>query len=218
MKNNNITAIVFDMDGVLLDTETISDRTWLIAGSEYGIAEEKIRLLMHKCMGTNKQDTNKIIKQELGQDFPSDTFLQRTSQLFFKIESEEGIQLMPYVKEALDYLSSKYIVCLASSTRKEHVTRQLTNLGLIKYFKTITTGDMVKHSKPEPEIYLLACSSIGVEPKNCIAIEDSPNGIKSAHKAGLTTIMVPDKIKPTEELKPYINYICKSLQEVVELL
>ena len=86
------------------------------------------------------------------------------------------------------------------------------------YFEVIVTGDMVLHSKPDPEIYLKACEELNIPPENCIAIEDSPNGLKSAFFAGLNTIMVPDKIQPNEELNQFIWKKCDSLKNVMDML
>ena len=125
---------------------------------------------------------------------------------------------MPYAKECLEYLQPKYRIALASSTRNELVIRQLKNANVLEFFEVIVTGDMVLHSKPDPEIYLKACEELNIPPENCIAIEDSPNGLKSAFFAGLNTIMVPDKIQPNEELNQFIWKKCDSLKNVMDML
>ena len=121
---------------------------------------------------------------------------------------------MPFAKEILDYLKPKYRIAMASSTRKATVERQLKAVGVLDYFETLTCGDMVEHSKPNPEIYLMACNSLGLKPEECVAIEDSPNGIKSAFAANLHTIMIPDKIQPTEEIKKMCERILLSLEQI----
>lgn len=216
MKNVQTKAVIFDMDGVLLDSETISWKTWELAAQELGL--ENIQTANEKCMGASSFDIHRILRSIYGENFDSEAFLKRTYELFFEIEAKDGIPLMPFVNEALEYLSKKYILALASSTRKVHVIRQLTNAGIIDYFKTITTGDMVKHSKPDPEIYLIACKSLNLQPKECAAIEDSPNGIKSAYNAGLKTIMIPDKILPDEDIKKISWKILSSLKEINTVL
>ena len=204
------------MDGVILDSESISDITWHKALEEAGLKDDKDAV--NKCRGTNLADTYAILKELYGKDFPVEKFMNRSSELFTQIEFTSGIPLLPYAKEILEYLKPKYRMALASSTKGATVKRQLTNAGVIQYFETITTGDMVTHSKPDPEIYLLACKSLGLKPEECAAIEDSPNGIKSASAAGLKTIMVPDKIQPTEELMPLIWKVCYGLKEVENVL
>ena len=125
---------------------------------------------------------------------------------------------MPFAKECLAYLKSKYKIALASSTRGVHVQRQMTSAGLIGYFETLTTGDMVTHGKPDPEIYLMECKSLALKPKECVAIEDSPNGVRSAFAAGMKVIMVPDKIQPDEEMKNKTWKIVDSLKALYNIL
>jgi len=213
---SDVKAVIFDMDGVLQDSETISDITWDMAAKEWGF--ENNFDVLQSCRGCNRADIAKKLKNFYGQNFDSVAFLNRTSELFYKIEDEKGIPLMPYAKEILEYLKPKYKLALASSTRGVSVRRQMKAGGLIDFFETLTTGDMVEHSKPEPEIYLKAAESIGIKPENCVAVEDSPNGIKSAYAAGMRVIMVPDKIQPDEELKKLCWKICPSLEAVKDLL
>ena len=213
---DEIKAVIFDMDGVLQDSETISDITWEMTAKERGF--ELNYDVLQSCRGCNRHDIELKLKAFYGQDFDSPAFLERTSLLFHEIENTKGIPLMHYAKEILEYLKPKYKLALASSTRGESVRRQMKAGGLIDFFESLTTGDMVKHSKPEPEIYLKAAESIGIKPENCIAVEDSPNGIKSAYAAGMRVIMVPDKIQPDESLKKLCWKICNSLEEVKALL
>lgn len=211
----NIKAFIFDMDGVLLDTESICQKTWSLAGQKLKLPGAEI--LFTKCLGTSRKDTLALLSKEWGSLEAADRFMEETSHFFTKIEENEGIKVMPYVKECLDFLKEKYVLALASSTRKEAVYRQLTAAGLIDYFKTITCGDMVTKSKPDPEIYLKASKSLNISPKECFAVEDSSNGVKSAHSAGLNVIMVPDRIPCNEELNKIIYRECKSLKEIIEL-
>ena len=113
---------------------------------------------------------------------------------------KEGVrELLSYLKEA------GYKIGLASSSRRESIESHLSRAGISSYFESITSGDMVEHSKPEPDIYRIACASLSVEPENAIAIEDSPNGLKSAYRAGMYPVMVPDMIAPTKETDELIG-------------
>ena len=212
----NIKAVIFDMDGVILDSETISDITWRKAAEEKGLTVNEE--ILNACRGSNKNDTITTLKNYYGSDFDSEAFLERTSELFQEIEEKDGIPLLPYAKEILTYLKSRYRLALASSTRGPTVERQLRTAGVIDFFESRTTGEQVEHSKPNPEIYLMACKSIGMKPEECAAIEDSLNGIRSAHAAGLHPLMVIDKIQPTEEIKKMCEYIFDSLEGLKTIL
>ena len=212
----DIKAIIFDMDGVILDSETISDKTWKIAQDEMDLKTDTDFINM--CRGSNRNDTIQILHKVFGDDFDAEAFLQRATVLFHMYEDTQGIPLMPYAKQILEYLKPKYRLALASSTNGVAVERQLTNAEVIDFFETRTTGEMVEHSKPDPEIYLMACRSLGVDPEECAAVEDSSNGIKSAHAAGLKVIMVPDKIAPTPEIEALCWKICPTLKSLEEFL
>lgn len=219
MSNNkmeNVKAIIFDMDGVILDSESISDITWRKAAEEKGLSVNDE--ILNACRGSNKNDTIQTLKKYYGSDFDSEAFLERTSEFFHEIEEKDGIPLLPYAKEILEYLKPRYRLALASSTRGSTVERQLRAAGVIDFFETRTTGEMVEHSKPNPEIYLMACKSIGMNPEDCAAVEDSLNGIRSAYAAGLKPVMVIDKVQPTEEIRKMCCNIFDSLDGLKTVL
>ena len=207
-----IKAVIFDMDGVLLDSETISDRTCIMAAERLGL--DLPPDLLDLCRGMNSKDLRSTVIKRMGSTFPYEDFLSLSSDLFYQVEKEEGIPLKPYAKEILEYLEPKYTLALASSTKGEAVKRQLATANLIMHFKTLTTGDMVTHGKPDPEIYRMACESLSLDPSECVAIEDSPNGIKSAHNAGMSVIAVPDRIVPGKEEKSICMRVVGSLKDL----
>ena len=214
-----VQAVVFDMDGVILNTEAICRRTWRLAGKKYGLTEAAAEKGFVATIGCNRTDTHEKLCDLYGADFPADDYMQQTSAFFHEIESAEGIPLMQGVRLALDYLKKeKYRVALASSTRRAVVERQLKTAGVFDYFETVTAGDDVVHSKPDPEIYLMACRSLGIAPGVCAAIEDSPNGIRSAYAAGLKCIMVPDQVQPDDEIRGMLWHLCSSLCEIPDVL
>ena len=210
-----IKAIVFDMDGVLIDTERVSSECWVEVAEEMklGKLEEGIK----GCVGLNRNDAGILMRRLYGEDFPFEEFRNNVHNRMQQSFREKGIPLKPGVKEILEYLTkSGYIVGLASSTSSKSVMEQMEKTGLKQYFQIMITGDMVEHSKPEPDIYLKACKELGVLPEEAIAIEDSPNGIRSAYRAGMKPVMVPDLIEPTPEIEAMLYKKFDSLCEAQE--
>lgn len=210
-------AVVFDMDGVLFDTERISCECWKEAGEIMRLGD--ISEGISGCVGLNRNDSTALMYRLYGEDFPLEEFRTLTGARFRQRIEEQGIPLKEGVREILDYLSGKgYRIGLASSTAKEIVTGHLERTGLSGYFKAVVTGDMVEHSKPEPDIYLKACEELGAAPENAVAIEDSPNGIRAAYRAGMKPVMVPDLIQPTQEIEEMLFQKFSSLPEFLEYL
>lgn len=213
----NIKAVIFDMDGVLIDSETICDRIWYRLADEMGLPDIDKAIVENR--GCNEQMMAEKLSRRYGKDFDCPKFFKTFSVYFHEVEFSEGIPLLPEVKETLDYLKEKgYHLGLSSSTRRTTVKRQLTACGIFDYFECGTFGDEVIHSKPDPEIYLKTAKKLGVKPENCVGVEDSPNGVRSVHSAGFYTIMVPDKIEPDDEIKKLCYKIGKPISILREIL
>ena len=212
----NYKTVVFDMDGVLFDTERLCMDAWVAVAKEQGIPD--MEEVFPKCIGLNGTDTKALVLDYYGEDFPYGEYCRQTSAWFWKEVEEHGLPIKKGVRELLAFLKENdYTIGLASSSRRESVVNHLTRAGIIDYFSVIVSGDMVEHSKPLPDIYLLACEQLGVAPEESYAIEDSPNGIRSAHSAGMKPIMVPDMVQPDEEMRERSFVICEDLLEVMKL-
>ncbi len=207
-------AVVFDMDGVLFDTEVVCMKAWMAVAEKNGLPD--METVFPRCIGLNSNDSRQIVREAYGEGFDYPAFRQEAAVWLQEYLRRNGLPIKPGVREILEWLKgSGYIVGLASSTRSSSVFTYLDRAGMREYFQTVVTGDMVEHSKPRPDIYLMACGRLGVEPGQAYAIEDSPNGIRSAHAAGMRPIMVPDMIAPDEEMRRLSVIIRKDLREVL---
>lgn len=209
--------VIFDMDGVLFDTERVYAEIYEEVALEWGLGD--VREAVLGCIGRNANDSRQFFISCVGEDFPYDEYVREVISRYKIREEKEGLPIKTGVKELLSYLKQENCrIGLASSTRREKVLSCIERAGIADYFEIVIGGDIVEHSKPEPDIYLIACEELGTEPAETYAIEDSPNGIRAAYRAGMKAIMVPDMIIPEEEIKKMTYHICRDLLEVKDYL
>ena len=213
----NIKAFIFDMDGVIFDSERAVIDCWKIIAPQYGITniEEHCRA----ATGVNEAGTRKLFKEQYGDELPYDEMRARRKALFIERFDAGLVPVKPGARELLEYLStSGYKVALASSTSTGTVTRELNMVDLMRYFDVVIGGDNVRNSKPDPEIFLMAMEQLGVSPEQSVIIEDSHNGVRAARSSGAYTIMVPDLLPVTDEMREKADIIKDSLTDVLAWL
>ncbi len=209
--------IIFDMDGVIFDSEHVCERCWQDYKEKYQLKD--VKSMFHACIGTTVEKTKEIVCDYQGADFPYEEFRKDTSDRFHEIEEAEGLPVKKGARELLSWLKeSGAHVGLASSTRSQTVIRQLTHAGLVQYFDVIVGGEMAEKSKPEPDIYLEACKRMEIDPKSAYGVEDSFNGVRSLYAAGLYPIMVPDILEPDDEMHRLSGKILPDLLAVRDYL
>lgn len=210
-------AVVFDMDGVIFDSERLVIETWKAVAEKYGIASIEQACLA--CTGLNREATALKMREIYGEEFPYEEYKKEASALFHERYDGGRLPMKPGVKELLAFLKEKGVrIALASSTRSAIVRQELADAGILSYFDEVICGDMVARSKPEPDIFLKACECLQVNPAMAYGIEDSYNGIRAAHAAGLRPLMVPDLCPPTEEMRQLTEAVLPSLHAVKEYL
>lgn len=217
--NRNILykAVVFDMDGVIFDSERAVMQCWKEVASRHNIPDIEKAILA--CTGTTMVRTREIMLNLYGADFPYDEYARESSAIFHSRYDGGRLPMKPGVKELLTFLKERgKKIALASSTRQQVVTDELRDAGIIEYFDRIICGDMVSRSKPAPDIFLKACEELNVSPSDSYAIEDSYNGIRAAHAGGLHPIMVPDLLPADEEMQSLAEIVLPSLTSVMEYL
>ena len=200
MMNTQIQAVLFDMDGVIFDSEIKVIECWKDIAEKYGFGD--IETPCYEALGTTREIAREIMLAHYGADFPYDAYKDEMAALFHARYGEGRLPKKKGVEELLQFLHMHNLkVALASSTRREVVTQELRDGGLLDYFDAVICGDMVARSKPEPDIFLKACEVLGVAPEHAVGIEDSYNGMRALAAAGITAIMVPDLKQPTDEIR-----------------
>lgn len=209
--------VVFDMDGVILDTERMIQRCWQQVGERYGLPDIGETFL--QCVGTTRVHTRQVFQERYPQGVSYERFQEGCRELFFNGIQDDGMQVKPGARELLIHLREQGAgIGLASSTRMELVKGELESVDLFRYFDQVITGDLLERSKPAPDIYLMACRALGVAPEEAWAVEDSYNGIRSAAAAGMKAIMVPDLLPPTGEMEALATVILPDLAAVERYL
>lgn len=212
-------AVVFDMDGVIFDTEKLYRKYQLSEGAKRGIPDEVMHRACERIAGGNKLTNKKPFEDIVGRGIDYFEFRSHVMENLDRHIREHGVEMKAGVAELLPYLKNKGLkIGLATSTARERAMKYLKAHDIEKYFDRLIFGDMIEHGKPAPDIYLTACRELNVMPENAIAVEDSLNGIKSAGAAGMYPVMVIDLIKPNEEIKPYLKKVYDSIIMLKELV
>lgn len=211
----NFKGVIFDMDGVIFDSERLYLECCMQTAEVFGLDNMEKTCL--SCIGLNTEKTLQKFSQVYGNVISVNEFWKEATSRFAEKVQNNLLPVKKGAREILEYLKNKNIpIALASSTITSRVQSELTAAGLIDYFDVIIGGDMVTKSKPEPDIFLYAADKLNISPKNCCIIEDSFNGVRAAQASGAFVIMVPDLVQPTEEISSLADMIFTSLCEVQE--
>lgn len=207
------TAVIFDMDGVIFDTERVYLESCVEAAAELGLGD--VRELCISCIGVTAEMTKKCFDGAIPDQQLCTSFWELARRKT-REKLSGGMPVKDGARELLSLLYEKSIpIALASSTITQTVIRELTSADLFRYFAHIVGGDKVEKSKPDPEIFLRAAEMLGVSAEDCIVLEDSKNGIRAARAAGMMAIMIPDLIPPDDEMKEKADIIVNSLNDVI---
>lgn len=213
-----IKAILFDMDGLMFDTESLSTNAFIEMAKKQGYT-------------MTKEETHLVLgfKKEAIYDFYEDYFSDKNvdgrklvDDHYKKIEEvlfSTGPNKMPYLEELLIFLKdNNYKIAVASSSDLEHINNNLRKNNLEHYIDVISSGEEVENGKPAPDIFLLAAERLNVSPSNCLVLEDSKFGIQAAYTANMKSIMIPDSIQPDEDTKLKATEVLNNLGEVITFL
>lgn len=212
MKHFN--AVIFDMDGLLLDSETLALSAFEATCARFELGD--LSHLFRQLIGTNQTLGRELLREGLAGIMDDEVFSAAWQEAYLKLTAKP-VPLMPGVRAFLQHTTDLAIpMAVATSTATEKAEAKLTNTGIRDYFRFIVGGDQVTQSKPAPDIYLKAASALAVEPHNCLALEDSANGVKAAVAAGMTVVQIPDLVPPDAQLLALGHIVLGSMAEVPE--
>lgn len=212
-----IKAVIFDMDGLMFDTERIAVKGWEYASDilKYNIPSD----IIMKLRGRNVESSKKIFKEAFGDTVDYDKAKILKGEYVKKYIDSHGVPVKVGLFELLEYLKNNdYKIALATSTVSDTAVWYLKIAGVYKYFDEFVFGNEIQNGKPEPDIFIKACEKLMLNSNECIVFEDSPAGIKSAYAAGCHVVMVPDLIQPDNEILKFISYKCENLKEGINII
>ncbi|HTU52684.1 MAG TPA: HAD family phosphatase [Acetobacteraceae bacterium] len=212
----SIDAVILDMDGTLHDTEWAYHTALRRAVGAVGFAVSDG--FVHSLIGIPGKESDRMLREHLGPGFPFDEY-DRLYDEYCEALLAEGIRLKPGVAELLDHLEAGAVpAAIATSASRRAATRHLARSGLAARLAVVVTRDDVVQGKPHPEVFLKAASLLGAVPERCLAVEDSFNGIRAAHAAGMMAVMVPDVLTPTPEIRALCLAVAADLHAVRSLI
>ena len=211
-----ISAAIFDMDGLMFDTEALWARYWEVSLSEFGYGFT--RRFMTDSLGINKVRQLEVLREHYGDDMPAEEVFDRCEGLVDDHISRE-VPKKPGLDELLAWLRDPGVpMALASSSPMHEIEACLSSTGTRRFFDTIVSGAEVGRSKPAPDVFLAAAERLGVEPATSLVLEDSVAGVQAGAAGGFVTVMVPDLAQPTDQIRSLAHACCADLNEVVSLL
>ena len=212
-----IRAVVFDKDGTLHDTEQVYHRAWRAAAEQTGVP--RIMEFVAICTGTNFARTEQLWQDFYGDAFSFHPFWELRNAIYDDLIDREGLPIKSGAYELLDYLCDNgYKIALATSTNAKRVEKHLILSDMKKYFDAVVTGDTVQRGKPAPDIFLIAAQQLGINPTDCMGVEDSFNGVRAVRAAGMYTVMAPDMIQPTQEILDLTDACVQDLEQIIPIL
>jgi HAD superfamily hydrolase (TIGR01509 family) len=209
--------VIFDMDGLVLDTEPCSHRGWCEAGRQMGfdMGEE----LYRRMIGTNYNVCKERMKEYMGYSFDFEEAYAIRTDYVRTHTAANGIQLKKGVREILDALEAHNIKkCIATSTDIKRANEMLKSVDLLHRFAHVIGGNEIKNGKPAPDIFIKAAEQSGARPEGCLVLEDSEAGAEAAYRAGMRAVIVPDLYEPTPQTRARVCAVCRDLNETADFI
>ena len=213
----NLTGVILDLDGVLIDTESISKRAWTQAATEFDF--EISDTMYSSIVGHSVKSARIKIEAFTDGTVDMDAYMERAAAIYLGELYANGVRTQPGVHELFEFLDRNQLkTAIATSTIKQHAEWKLESAGLHGIVEDVITGDQTERGKPAPDLFLLAADAIAIDPVECVVVEDAEAGIIGASAAGMTPIMVPSTASPTVTTEQLAHSIVPTLYDVVRVL
>ena len=207
-----IKIVFFDMDGTLIDTEKYFRRFWPKAAAAFGYEMSDGQALSMRSLGRPFAPAQ--LKEWFGPETDYQAIRAKRTEMMEAQLRIDGLQRKPGAVEILEELQQRGIpAVVVTASPIERTERYLTEVGILQYFDRIISATQVAEGKPSPDVYLLASKEVGFPTEECLAVEDSPNGVMSAYRAGCKVVMVPDQT-PADEMLPYLDGVAETLADL----
>lgn len=212
-----IKGVIFDMDGLIIDTEKWLQKYYIKAGKTLGFDIKPEYVLAIRSLSAEYAEP--LLKRLMGNDFDYNKVKSLRKVYMNEHIQKYGIEKKKGIDELLQYIKHSNLKCaVATATAPDRTEEYLKKIGIYNYFNKIVCATTVKHGKPQPDVYIEASKALDIPPQNCLALEDSPNGVLSAYRAGCITVMVPDLTQPDEETQKIIYSKADSLLDVIDII
>jgi len=212
-----IFGVLFDMDGLVLDSEVLYTRFWREAANSLGYPMTETQSLGMRSLG--KKLGQPYLESLFGPGVDYSVLRSKRIELMTGYVEVHGIAPKPGIYELMDFLNEHHIpAAITSSSPMDSIEKHLAKAGLLHRFQALCSGHNIPNGKPAPDIYLLGAEKLGLDPGNCLALEDSPTGICSAHAANCLSVMIPDLDQPDEDTKGLLFAKADSLADIISLI
>jgi len=210
-------ALIFDMDGLLMDTEGVYKRSWTAAAGDLGfdLTDE----LYLELIGITVADCEQRLQAAFGETFPLDRFREEARERYEQLIAKEGIPMKPGVADVLAWTKARDIPCgVGTSTVTDEARSRLQHHGVLEAFVAVIGGDQVSRGKPDPEIFLKVADALKCSPQHCLVFEDAHSGVHAARAGGMNVVLIPDLLPATDEIRKNCTAVFGSLSKAAEWL